>query len=122
MEWLDAAGLDDGGTDRRRCSLLATAVYMTTLAVDDGPEMLAATRLLARAERDTAKEKLRTLPKAERAGAKLAVALQVVFDTTAEQVDTTTGEVTEPKVAIGGRVSRPGRSAHAAPYAGPAPD
>lgn len=90
------------GDSRRLATLLATAVYLTTRAVDDALdllEVLVATRLLARAERDTAKEKLRTLPKDERAGAKLAVALQVVFETTAEQVDTTTGEVTEPKVA-----------------------
>lgn len=60
--------------------------------------MLIATKLLARAERETAKEKLRTLPKVERAGAKLATAFQVVFDTTAEQVDTDTGEITPPKV------------------------
>jgi TnpA family transposase len=90
------------GDSRRLATLLATAVYLTTRAVDDALdllEVLVATRLLARAERDTAKEKLRALPKVERAGAKLAVALQVVFDTTAEQVDTDTGEVTEPKVA-----------------------
>ncbi|MEV6332663.1 Tn3 family transposase [Streptomyces sp. NPDC051909] len=90
------------GDARRLATLLATAVHLTTRAVDDALdllEVLVATRLLARAERDTAKEKLRTLPKVERAGAKLAVALQVVFDTTAEQVDTDTGEVTEPKVA-----------------------
>ncbi|MGI5490004.1 hypothetical protein [Microtetraspora malaysiensis] len=107
------------GNSRRLATLLATAVYLTTRAVDDALdllEVLIATKLLARAERDTAREKLRSLPKVERAGAKLAVALQVVFDTTAEQVDTDTGEVTEPKVATlrrSGRRSRrwcPGRS------------
>ncbi|MFJ9775391.1 Tn3 family transposase [Kitasatospora sp. NPDC101157] len=89
------------GDSRRLATLLATAVYLSTRAVDDALdllEVLIATRLLARAERDTAKEKLRTLPKVERAGAKLATAFQVVFDTTAEQVDTDTGEITPPKV------------------------
>ena len=87
---------------RRLATLLATAVHLTTRAVDDALDqldVLVATRLLARAERDTAKEKLKTLPKVERAGAKLAAALQVVLEETAEQVDTSTGEITAPKVA-----------------------
>jgi hypothetical protein len=41
---------------------------------------------------------MKTLPRVERAGAKLATAFQVVFDTTAEQVDTDTGEISPPKV------------------------
>jgi hypothetical protein len=87
---------------RRLATLLATAVHLTTRAVDDALDLLdvlVATRLLARAERETAKEKLKTLPKVERAGAKLAAALQVVLEETAEQVDTSTGEITGPKVA-----------------------
>lgn len=47
--------------------LLATAVYLTTRAVDDALdllEVLIATKLLAHAERETAKEKLETLPRA----------------------------------------------------------
>ncbi|WTA40218.1 DUF4158 domain-containing protein [Streptomyces sp. NBC_00846] len=90
------------GDSRRLATLLSTAVYLTTRAVDDALdllEVLVATKLLARAERDTAKEKLKTLPKVERAGAKLATAFQVVFDTTSEQVDTDTGEVRAPRVA-----------------------
>jgi hypothetical protein len=90
------------GDSRRLATLLSTTVYLTTRAVDDALdllEVLVATKLLARAERDTAKEKLKTLPKVERAGAKLATAFQVVFDTTSEQVDTDTGEVSSPKVA-----------------------
>ncbi|MFE5843842.1 Tn3 family transposase [Streptomyces niveus] len=90
------------GDSRRLATLLSTSVYLTTRAVDDALdllEVLVATKLLARAERDTAKEKLKTLPKVERAGAKLATAFQVVFDTTSEQVDTDTGEVSPPKVA-----------------------
>ncbi len=86
---------------RRLATLLATAVHLTTRAVDDALdllEVLIATKLLAKAERETAKEKMKTLPRVERAGAKLATAFQVVFDTTAEQVDTDTGEISAPKV------------------------
>ncbi|MFF3159499.1 Tn3 family transposase [Streptomyces sp. NPDC057910] len=87
------------GDSRRLATLLATAVYLTTRAVDDALEVLIATKLLAKAERETVKEKIRTLPRVERASAKLATAFQVVFDTTSEQVDTDTGEVSGPKVA-----------------------
>lgn len=87
------------GDARRLATLPATVVYLTTRAVDDALEVLVAPRLPARAERETAKGKPRTLPRVERAGVKLAIAFHVVFDNTAEQVDTDTGEVTEPKVA-----------------------
>ncbi|MFD8888873.1 Tn3 family transposase, partial [Streptomyces erythrochromogenes] len=90
------------GDSRRLATLLATTVYLTTRAVDDAldlPEVLIATKLLAKAERETVKEKIRTLPRVERASAKLATAFQVVFDTTSELVDTDTGEVSGPKVA-----------------------
>nr|WSX76815.1 Tn3 family transposase [Streptomyces sp. NBC_00899] len=86
---------------RRLATLLATTVYLTSRAVDDALdllEVLIATKLLARAERESAKEKLKTLPRVERASAKLATAFQVVFDTTSEQVDTDTGEIAPPKV------------------------
>ncbi|MCX4970853.1 hypothetical protein OHA98_40140 [Streptomyces sp. NBC_00654] len=76
-------------------------MHLTTRAVDDALdllEVLIATKLLAKAERETAKEKMRTLPRVERAGAKLATAFQVVFDTTSEQVDIDTGEINPPKV------------------------
>lgn len=86
---------------RRLATLLATTVYLTSRAVDDALdllEVLIATKLPARAERESAKEKLKTLPRVERASAKLATAFQVVFDTTSEQVDTDTGEIAPPKV------------------------
>jgi TnpA family transposase len=89
------------GDSRRLATLLATAVYLTTRAVDDALdllEVLIATKLLARAERETAKQKLKTLPRVERAGMRLATAFRVVFDTTSEQVDTDTGEIAAPKV------------------------
>lgn len=89
------------GDSRRLATLLATAVHLTTRTVDDALdllEVLIATKLLARAERESAKEKLKTLPRVERASAKLAVAFQVVFDTTSERVDTDTGEIAPPRV------------------------
>ncbi|WP_327270889.1 hypothetical protein OG609_00400 [Streptomyces sp. NBC_01224] len=75
-------------------------MYLTSRAVDDALdllEVLIATKPLARTERESAKEKLRTLPRVERASAKLATAFQVVFGTTSEQVDTDTGEITPPR-------------------------
>ncbi|MEV6940839.1 Tn3 family transposase [Streptomyces sp. NPDC051172] len=90
------------GDSRRLATLLATAVYLTSRAVDDALdllEVLIATRLLARAERETAKQKLKTLPRMERAGIRLATAFRVVFDTTSEQVDTESGEISPPEVA-----------------------
>lgn len=89
------------GDSRRLATLLATAVYLTSRAVDDALdllEVLIATKLLARAERETAKEKLKSLPRVERASAKLAAAFQIVFDSTSEQVDTDTGEISPPEV------------------------
>ncbi|MEE1805512.1 DUF4158 domain-containing protein [Streptomyces sp. BE133] len=88
------------GDSRRLATLLATTVYLTTRAVDDALdllEVLIATKLLAKAERETVKEKMKTLPRVERASAKLASAFQVVFDTTSELV-ADTGEVTGPAV------------------------
>ncbi|KFG76954.1 hypothetical protein FM21_13005 [Streptomyces mutabilis] len=57
------------GDSRRLATLLATAVYLTSRAVDDALdllEVLIATKLLARAERETAKQKMKTLPRVER--------------------------------------------------------
>ncbi|WNI19679.1 Tn3 family transposase [Streptomyces sp. ITFR-21] len=90
------------GDHRRLATLMATAVYLTTRVVDDALDLLEAlvgTKLLARSERETAREKLKTLPWVERAGAKLAAAFIVVFEETAEQVDTATGEISPPAVA-----------------------
>lgn len=78
---------------------MANAVH-TTRAVDDALDLLGvviATKLLARAERQTAEERLKTLLRVERASAKPATAFQIVFDTTSEQVDTDTGEITPPE-------------------------
>lgn len=91
-------------SERRSHNRLGFAVRLTSVrypAVDDALDVLKvliATKLLARAERETAKEKLKSLPRVERASAKLAADFQIVFDTTSEQVDTDTGEVTPPEV------------------------
>nr|WSZ95889.1 Tn3 family transposase [Streptomyces sp. NBC_00857] len=98
----EASLLRRHGDSRRLATLLATAVYLTSRAVDDALdllEVLIATKLLARAERETAKQKLKTLPRVERAGIRLATAFRVVFDTTSEQVDTESGEISPPEVA-----------------------
>ncbi|GII78045.1 hypothetical protein Sru01_30270 [Sphaerisporangium rufum] len=63
---------------RRLAALLSTAVHLTTRAVDDALDLLdvlIATKLLARAERETTREKVKTLPRVERASAKLAAAV-----------------------------------------------
>ncbi len=89
------------GDVRRLATLLATVVHLTTRSVDDALdllEVLIATELLARAERETVKEKIKTLPKVERAGAKLAAAFAVVLETTSTTVDVATGEILPPKV------------------------
>ncbi|GHJ96552.1 hypothetical protein SNE510_60710 [Streptomyces sp. NE5-10] len=48
--------------------------------------------LPTRAERETVKGKVKTLPQAERVPAKLASGSRVVFDTTSELIDTDTGD------------------------------
>lgn len=53
--------------------------------------MLTATKLPARAERETAKEKPKTLQRVERASTKPAAGFRIVFDSSSEQVDTDTG-------------------------------
>jgi TnpA family transposase len=73
------------GDSRRAATLLATVVYLQTRAVDDALDLLdvlIASKLLARAERESAKEKLRTLPKLGKASAKLAAALGVLLEVT----------------------------------------
>lgn len=95
------------GDSRRLAALLATAAHLTTRTADDALdllEVLIATKPLAKAERETAKEKLKTLPKVERASATVAAALQVVLETMFEQVDTGNGEITPPKVDADGDV------------------
>jgi len=77
-----AAALRDLGSTRRVATLLATVHQLQLSATDDALDLLdvlMATKLLARAERATAKEKLRNLPRLVKASASLAVAVQVLF-------------------------------------------
>lgn len=70
---------------RRLATLAATAVELRGRAVDDVLELfdvLMVTNLLARAERESNHEKLRRLPRFSRESAKLAAALEVLFDVT----------------------------------------
>jgi len=92
--------IDRHGEQRKLATLLATVVHLTTRSVDDALDLLdllIATRLLARAERESAREKLRTLPRVERASAALAEAVRVLIKATVDQIDADTGEV----VALG---------------------
>ncbi|MEV0087611.1 Tn3 family transposase [Saccharopolyspora sp. NPDC050642] len=78
------------GDSRRAATLLATVTYLQTRAVDDALDLLdvlIASKLLARAERESAKEKLRTLPKLGKASAKLAAALGVLLEVTGAHDD-----------------------------------
>ncbi|MFD4190516.1 Tn3 family transposase [Amycolatopsis thermoflava] len=78
------------GDSRRAATLLATVTYLQTRAVDDALDLLdvlISSKLLARAERESAKEKLRTLPKLGKASAKLAAALGVLLEVTGAHDD-----------------------------------
>ena len=75
--------LPDG---RRTATLLATARQLEVAAVDDTLDLfsgLMATRLLAWAERQSAKARLRSLPQLERASATLAAAARVLLESMA---------------------------------------
>ncbi|MFF4779182.1 hypothetical protein ACFY05_40830 [Microtetraspora fusca] len=87
---------------RRLATLLATVVHLTSRSVDDALDLLdvlIATKLLARAERESVKAKIKTLPRIERASAKLAAAMQALIDATSDQVDYETGEIVAPPAA-----------------------
>ncbi|MEV1172083.1 hypothetical protein [Nonomuraea sp. NPDC049784] len=82
-------------------------------SVDDALDLLISTRLPAGAEREPSKEKLRTLPRVERAPATPAEAVRVLVEATDDQIGTATGEVLTPGPAsVGG--DRAGRGASAA--------
>ncbi|XVQ15647.1 hypothetical protein ACQP1W_24910 [Spirillospora sp. CA-255316] len=70
---------------RRLATLLATAVRLQARAVDDALELLdllMTTRLLAQAERESAKEKIKRLPRLNAESAKLAAAVAVLIEAT----------------------------------------
>ena len=75
------------GSSRRAATLLATVTYLQIRAVDDALDVLISSKLLARAERESAKEKLRTLPKLGKASAKLAAAFGVLLEVTSAHDD-----------------------------------
>ncbi|MEV0704588.1 hypothetical protein AB0I53_42640 [Saccharopolyspora sp. NPDC050389] len=94
--------------DSRRLATLLAVVYLQTRAVDDALDLLdvlISSKLLARAERESAKEKLRTLPKLGKASAKLAAAFGVLWEVTGAHDDLAeqaaeAGDVVEP-VSLG---------------------
>jgi TnpA family transposase len=68
---------------RRLATLLATVVYLEGKATDDALELLdllMTTDLLGKAERESEKDKARRHPRLARASAKLAVAVEVLFE------------------------------------------
>ena len=71
---------------RRLSTLLATVVYLQTRAVDDALDLLdvlITSKLLARAERESAKQKIRAFPKLGRASITMAAAVNVLLEITA---------------------------------------
>jgi TnpA family transposase len=71
------------GTQRRLATLVATVVQLQARTVDDALELLdllMTTRLLAQAERESVKEKVRRLPRLSAESAKLAAAVNVLLE------------------------------------------
>ncbi len=68
---------------RRTATLVATIRHLEQKAIDDALDLFAVlmqTKLLAWAERESAKEQLGKLPRFAAASAKLAVTIQILFD------------------------------------------
>ena len=83
---------------RRLATLLATVVFLEARAIDDCLELLdllMATELLGKAERESVKEKARQHPRLARASAKLATAVEVLMDATARGEELGLDEVWE---------------------------
>jgi len=77
-----AAALRDLGPSRRAATLLATVHHLIITATDDALDLLdvlMATKLLARAERATNNEKLRSLPRLARASTTLKAVVVVLI-------------------------------------------
>lgn len=71
------------GSERRLATLVATVVQLQARTVDDALELLdllMTTRLLAQAERESVKEKVRRLPQLSAESAKLAAAVNVLLE------------------------------------------
>ena len=83
---------------RRLATLLATVVALEAKATDDCLELLdllMVTELLGKAERESVKEKARQHPRLARASAKLATAVEVLLDATADGGELGLSEVWE---------------------------
>ncbi|HSK89835.1 MAG TPA: DUF4158 domain-containing protein [Euzebyales bacterium] len=75
---------------RRLATLLATVVYLQTRAVDDALDLfdvLITSKLLARAERESNKQKIRTFPKLGKASITMAAAMGVLLEITGANED-----------------------------------
>jgi TnpA family transposase len=92
-----APALRELAEPRRTATLVATISHLEQKSIDDALdllEVLMQTRLLARAERESAKEQLRRLPRFAAASAKLAAAIQVLLEASAAE-DVSVAEVWE---------------------------
>lgn len=75
---------------RRLATLLATVVYLQTRAVDDALDLLdvlITSKLLARAERESNKQKVRTWPRLGKASIRLAAVVGVLMEVTGASED-----------------------------------
>jgi len=80
---------------RRLATLLATVVYLEARAIDDALELfdvLMVNDLMARAQRQSAAEKVRQYPRVSRDAARLAAAVGVLFEAS-EDEDVTLAEI-----------------------------
>jgi hypothetical protein len=93
----DASQIRRHGDGRRLATLLATVRFLEAKSVDDTLELLdllMATELLNKAQTAANKEKVRAHPKLAKASARLAVAVETLFDS-----DGWGGQDEEPRVA-----------------------
>ena len=91
-----APALRELAEPRRTAVLVATVRHLEQAALDDALDLfdlLMATKLLARAERESAREHLRTLPRFAAASAKLAAAVQVLLDATSSAANLSLAEL-----------------------------
>ncbi|MDT8913481.1 Tn3 family transposase [Amycolatopsis sp. PS_44_ISF1] len=88
---------------RRLATLLATVVYLQTRAVDDALDLLdvlITSKLLARAERESAKQKVKTWPKLGKASIRLAAVVGVLLEATSATEEIAQGVAYEVDVAF----------------------
>jgi TnpA family transposase len=88
---------------RRLATLLSTVVYLEGKATDDALELLdllMTADLLGKAERESEKEKARRHPRLARASAKLAAAVEVLFEAAERGEEITLGQLWEGIEAV----------------------